>query len=82
LLGKPLLFEFDQGYVPQSRLDALVHIHIIRKAADLMIGVIVISILQQVNYLFLDGADQPLSATVFPRPLTLAMLIWKLQFIP
>ena len=47
-------------------MDAFVHIDLIQEATELMIGVIVVLILRQVNFLFFDSADQPLGVAVLP----------------
>ena len=66
MLLKPLRLELGRGEIPQRRMDPLVHIHVIQEAADLVICIMIVEILGQVNFLFLDRPDETLGVAVLP----------------
>ena len=59
MLRSPLFLEFGWGEIAQRRVDALVHVHVVEKATWLAVGLMVVQVLGQVNFLFLDGPDEP-----------------------
>jgi hypothetical protein len=54
VLTLPRFLELDRGEIPQARMDALVHVDIVEKPAQLAQGISVIFIVRQVNSLDFD----------------------------
>jgi hypothetical protein len=50
----------------QRGMDPLVYVHVIQEATNLAIGIMIVEILGQVKFLFLDRSDEPLSVAVLP----------------
>jgi len=63
---QPLRLEFGWREVAQRRMDSFVHVHIIQETADLMVGIMIVKILGQVNFFFLDRPHQTLGVAVLP----------------
>jgi len=78
VLTSPPFLELDRGEIPQGGMDALVHVDVVEKPAQLAQSISVILIVGQVNFLFLDGAHEPLRVAVLQAAPTSAILIWAL----
>ena len=66
MLTLPPFLELDRGEIPQGRMDALVHVDVVEKPAQLAQGISVILIVRQVNFLFFDSTHQPFCVAVLP----------------
>jgi len=66
VLTVPLLLEFGWGEIAQRGIDTLVHVNLVEEAPHLAVGIIVVEVLWQVNFLLLDRSDETFSVAVLP----------------
>jgi len=47
-------------------MDTLVHVDLIEEATQLTVGISIVHIVRQVNFFFLDGADETFGVAILP----------------
>src|SRR5690606_16048285 len=59
-------FKLSRREIAQARMNALAVVDISKKTTDLLVGIVKVLVVRQIDFFFLDGADDTLRIAILP----------------